>query len=376
VRIPGFRLENSVRGSAVASSLQIFFQGLKAHQFREEQMKRLQFAILMVIVSLAVSGNAQNKAPLKLVQTIPLPGLKEGDFDHFAVDIDGHRLFLTAEKNGAVEVFDTNANKLIHTITGLEEPHAILIRKDLKKVFVVDGGAAEIKVYDTNKFKLAGQIKLADDADSYTYDPATKYMYVVNGGRGAKASYSLISVVDTTSSKKLRDIKINSDHVEALALEKSGARMFINITGLDAVGVMDRTQSSLKATWPLPAGDKQNVAMALDEANHRLFVTTRTPPKLIVLDSDTGKVIANLPSAAIVDDMAYDAAQKRIYLAGDEFVDVFEQKSADHYTLLGRAPGAFRAKTALLVPELNRYYLAVPAHGGKDAEVRVFEVVP
>ena len=252
----------------------------------------------------------------------------------------------------------------------------MLLRKDTKKLFVVDGGAAEIKVYDTGSFKLAAQIKLADDADSITYDPATKYMYVVNGGRGAKASYSLISVVDTSTSKKLRDIKINSDQVEALALEKSGPRMFINITGQDAVGVMDRTQSSLKATWPLPAGDKHNVAMALDEANHRLFLTTRTPPKLIVLDSDTGKVIANLPSAAIVDDLAYDAKQHRLYLPGDQFVDVFEQKGADHYALLGRVPGSYRAKTALLVPDLNRYYLAVPAHGDKGAEVRVYEVLP
>jgi hypothetical protein len=57
-------------------------------------------------------------------------------------------------------------------------------------------------------------------------------------------------------------------------------------------------------------------------------------------------------------------------------VDVFEQKDADHYALLAKTPGAFRAKTAILVPELNRYYLAVPYHEKKDAEVRVYEVQP
>lgn len=339
-------------------------------------MKRRLFFILVAFLALAAGSQAQEKSPLKLVQTIPLPGLKDGDFDHFAVDLAGHRLFLTAEKNGSVQVFDTGTNKLIHTITGLDEPHAILFRKDTKKLFVVDGGASEVKVYDAGTYKLLGQVKLLEDADSIAFDPQTRYMYVVNGGRGAKTPYSFISVVDTNSSKKLKDIKINSDHIEAVVLEKSGPRMFMNITGQNAVGVMDRAGSALTATWPLPAGDKQNVAMAFDEAGHRLFVTTRTPPKLIVLDSDNGKVISTAPSVGLVDDMVYDAKQKRIYLAGDGFVDVFEQRDADHYALLGRVPGSFRAKTALLVPELNRYYLAVPRHENHDAAVRVYAVQP
>ncbi len=339
-------------------------------------MKRLQLVILMVFVTLAVSSIAQDKLPLKLVQTIPLPGLQEGDFDHFAADVEGHRLFLTAEKNGAVQVFDTTTNKLIHTITGLEEPHAILFRKDTKRIFVVDGGASEVKIYDTDSYRLLGQVKLSVDADSIAYDPATKYLYVVNGGREAKTPYSLISVVDTSASKKLRDIRINSNWVEAIVLEKSGPRLFCNITGQNAVAVLDRSTSAMLATWPLPTGDKQNVAMALDEADHRLFVVSRNPPKLIVLNSDTGKVVSSLPSVGLVDDMAYDARQKRIYLAGDQYVDVFGQKDADDYVLLARVPGSFRAKTAILVPELNRYYLAVPRHGKKDAEVRVYEVQP
>ena len=69
-----------------------------------------------LFLALPVVSHAQRGAPLRLVQTIPLPDLKEGDFDHFAVDLEGHRLFLTAEANGVVEVFDTLANKLIHTI--------------------------------------------------------------------------------------------------------------------------------------------------------------------------------------------------------------------------------------------------------------------
>jgi DNA-binding beta-propeller fold protein YncE len=330
----------------------------------------------MVLALFPAHVGAQTKEPLKLVATIPLPGLKDGDFDHFALDIDGHRLFLTDEENDKVDVLDIASNARIYTIEGAKAPHVILYRKDLKKLFVVEGDASAVKVYDSDTYKLLGVIKVSADADSAAFDSASNYLYVVNGGREAHTPYSLISVIDTNASKKLHDIKVDSNRVEAIVLEKFGPRLFCNITGKNAVGVLDRNKGAVLATWPLPTGDKVNVAMAFDEANHRLFVSTRTPGKLIVLNSDSGKVIAELPAVGMVDDAAYDAKYKRIYLAGDGYVDVFEQKDADHYSLLGRVQGAFRAKTAILVPELNRYYLAVPHHEGKDAEVRVYDIQP
>jgi DNA-binding beta-propeller fold protein YncE len=339
-------------------------------------MNPIRAFTLALLLSLGITVKAGDGSPLKLVTIIPLPGLKDGDFDHFAPDVDGHRLFLTGEENDKVQVLDTTTNQLIHTMDDVKAPHAILFRKELKKLFVVEGDASAVKIYDSESFKPLGEVKVAVDADSIAYDPATSYLYVVNGGREAHTPYSLISVIDTNNAKKLRDIKIASNHVEALVLEKSGPRLFMNITGKNAVGVMNRDKSTLTATWALPPGDKLNVAMAFDEANHRLFVVTRNPGKLVVLNSDNGKVIADIPAVGMVDDAAYDAQHKRVYVAGDQFIDVFEQKDADHYSLLGRIPGSFRAKTGILVPELNRYYLAVPHHEGKEAEVRVYEIQP
>ena len=339
-------------------------------------MKRKMFAVCTLTVLMPLLSFAQNKEPLKQVATIPLPGLKDGDFDHFTPDLDGHRLFLTDEENNKVDILDTNANKRIHTIEEAKAPHAILYRKDLKKLFVVEGDASEVKTYDSDTFKPLGAVKVSIDADSIVYDSATSYLYVVNGGREAKTPYSLISVIDTNSEKKLRDIKIPNNHVEAITLEKSGPRMFINITGKSAVGVMDRNKSELSATWPLPAGDKANVAMAFDEANHRLFVVTREPGKLIVLSSEDGKVIAELPAVGMVDDAVYDAQHKRIYLAGDGALNVFQQKDADHYEKIADVPTGFRAKTSILVPELNRLYIAVSGKGkvGAKLALQVYDI--
>src|SRR5207244_1837765 len=194
-------------------------------------MKRSRFAICALSIALAISckANAEDPAPLKLVATIPLPGLHDGDFDHFAPDVDGHRLFLTAEENNKFLVLDTGTNRLVHTLDNIEAPHSLLFRKDLKKLFIVAGDASAVQIYDSDSYKLRGEVKVSIDADSIAYDSASHYLYVVNGGREAHTPYSLLSVIDTDNPKKLRDVKIDTNHVEAIVLEKSGPRMFWNL---------------------------------------------------------------------------------------------------------------------------------------------------
>ena len=326
----------------------------------------------------AIIAWGQRKEPLSFVQSIPLPGLHDGDFDQFAVDLEGHRLFVAAEENSAVEVIDLRANKLIHTISDLKAPHSIFYRRDLNKLFVSDGGAPELKIYDGDSYNVVGNIKLEGNPDLIAYDPSTNYMYVTNSkpGDSDHPSYSYISVVDSTSSEKLADIKIDSAHVDAMELEKSGPRMFVNMSSRNAVGVIDRQKRTVVATWSIAQEGQQNLAMAFDEASHRLFTVTRKPAKLIVLDSDSGKIISSLPCVDMVDGAVFDASSRRIYVPGTEFVDVFHERDTSHFDLIAHVQGAFRAKTAILIPQLNQFYLAVPYHGGKSAEVRVFKVQP
>jgi DNA-binding beta-propeller fold protein YncE len=330
---------------------------------------------VIVCCTLFSAGQVQHAQPLKLVDTIVLPSVRDGDFDHFAVDLSGHRLFLAAEANGVVEIFDAQRNKLIGSIQGLKAPHAVVFREDVKKLYVVDGDEPAVKIFDAETYKTLGQVPLAVDADSMAYDPDTHFMYVVNGGREAHTPYSLISVIDTKAEKKISDIKVDETNwLEGMALETSGPRLFVSMTGISAIGVIDRQEGKLVEKWPLPLEAQRNVALKFDEAGHRLFTVTRKPAALVVLDSDNGKMIASLPCAAMVDDISYDPSSKRIYLAGDKSIDVFQQNDSDHYSRLGSVSGAFRAKTAVLVSQWNRYYLAVPGHAKSKAEVRVFEV--
>ena len=329
-----------------------------------------------IILAFVTGATAQEKAPLQLSQTTPLPELHDGDFDHLTPDLAGKRLFVTAEENSKVLVFDLQSNKLIHTIDDVKAPHSLLYRADLKKLFVVDGDLGEVKIYDTDSYKTAGSIKLREGADSSAYDPPTRYLYVVNGGKDAHLPNAYISVINTDAAKTEGEIKIDSDDVEAMAFERSGSRMFVNVRGNGTVEVFDRTNRTLLATWPLSPTAKKPTALAFDEAGHRLFIGTRDPAKLVVLDTNSGKVVTDCTAAAMVDDMAYDSQRKRIYFAGSEFLDVFQQADSDHYERIGHVPTSFRAKTGVFIPELKRYYLAVPHHEKQIAELRSYEVLP
>jgi DNA-binding beta-propeller fold protein YncE len=340
----------------------------------KDKMKRfLQRCIATIIVFCAATVSAQNTAPLRLLQTISLPALKDGDFDHFAVDLSGHRLFLTGEAAHTVLVIDIRTNKLIDTIPDIDEPHSLLYLPATKQLWVVAGGDGTVKIFDSVTYKLIETVKVTDGADSSAYDPAKHLFYIAAGGSDAKMAYSLIDIVDTNTRKKVGDIKVDSTNIEALALEKNGSRIFANIRDKSLVGVIDREKRTVIATWPI--GDLHgNTPIAYDDVKHRVFVVGRKPPSLLVLDSESGKIIASLPTAEMTDDMAFDPASKHIYVACDKFAVVYLQKDADHYEELGRVPTGFRAKTNILVPQLKRYFVAAPRHENEAAGLMVFEV--
>src|SRR5260370_5754754 len=127
----------------------------------EGEMKKSIAIFLTAFALLAVNTCAQVPGPLKLIQTIPLPGLKDGDFDHFQVDLPGKRLFLAAEDNSAIEVIDLSTNKVVHKITGPKAPHSMAYNPESKNIFVVhDGGPNQVKIYDGAPFRVVGTIPL------------------------------------------------------------------------------------------------------------------------------------------------------------------------------------------------------------------------
>ena len=126
------------------------------------------------------------------------------------------------------------------------------------------------------------------------------------------------------------------------------------------------------ATWPV-ATATANFLMALD-ANVRLFIGCRRPAKALVFDTNTGKEVASFDIVGDTDDLFYDTARKRLYVAGGEgSIDVIQDQSRNQFSRVAHMPTAAGARTASFALDQSRLYLAVPHRGAQKAEIRVFE---
>src|ERR1700722_3237844 len=330
----------------------------------------------LLFFALGIKLGAQEKLPMKLVATTTLPGFT-GDFDHFGLDLKGKRLFLAAEDHKTVEVFDLDGTRL-KSISGFGQPHAILYLPDVDKLIVTDGdGFGMVELVSGKDYKILSSIKLPPGVDGAVFNPINKYYYVESGGGETGGQNHKINIIDTKAFKLVGDITLPGNHSEAMAISRDGKKMYVNLTGPKEVGVVDLDTREIVARWPITGAETPN-SMALDEPNHRLFIATRTPPKMFVFNTDTGKIVTTVPISAFNDDMWFDVARKRIYLSGSETTTVLAQKDADHYEFVAEVKTGYRAKTSLYVPQLNRFYAAVSGKGKPDAQlaVDVFDVAP
>ncbi|PYM10948.1 MAG: hypothetical protein DME18_15350 [Verrucomicrobia bacterium] len=148
----------------------------------------------------------------------------------------------------------------------------------------------------------------------------------------------------------------------------------MNIPDAKQVTVVDREKRAVIATWPMEKF-QANFPMALDEPNHRLFIGCRKPARLVVLDTGTGKPVADLVISGDIDDLFYDAIRTQLYLScGEGFIDVIRQSGPDKYELRERIPTRQGARTGFFSADLNQFCLAVPPRGDQSAELRIFKV--
>ena len=289
--------------------------------------------ILAGVLAFAAALQAAETNVLRQVQNIPLPDV-EGRIDHFGVDIQGQRLFVSALGNNTLEVLDLREGKRLTSITGLKEPQGVFFVGKVNKLFVANGDDGTCRVFDGSSYKPLLTVHFSSDADNVRYDAGQNQIYV-GYGEGA------LGILDATTGQQLADIPLRG-HPESFRLEESGTRVFLNVPAANhTIAVLDRVKRSVIATWTAEA--QANFPMALDEPDHRLLVVTRKPARLIVLDTQSGKTVASPPAVGDADDAFYDAAHKRVYISGGEgFIDVLTSAIPTTISRLGNTHGERR----------------------------------
>src|SRR5829696_4733131 len=260
-------------------------------------MRKLYLLALLIAIAAVGCAFQKSETPhgsdtsaLRQVQSIQLPDVT-GRIDHMSIDSQGGRLFVAALGNNTVEVIDLKAGNRTEEIKNLQEPQGVVYIPEGNQLLVSNGEGDSLDIYDGTSLKLLNQVELGDDPDNIRYDATTGYAYVGYGTGNSSA----LGVVDVDRATKVADIKL-SGHPESFQLEGNGKRIFVNVPTSEQVAVVDREKGAVVDTWPIEIA-KENFPMALDESSHRLFIGTRSPAELLILDTDTGKQVTSLDSS-------------------------------------------------------------------------------
>ena len=264
---------------------------------------------------------------LSLRTRIPLPAVY-GRIDHYGWDGKRANLLVSALGNDTVEI--VNSWKRVHTIAGLEHPQASVHVPGTDRI-AVSSQSGKLHFYDAESYALVKTLDFGVNAntDNMRYDPLSKRLYV-GYGAGARAA---LAVVDPAAMERVQEFKVGS-HPESFQLETEGPRIFVNLPDQESIGIIDRNTGAV-TKWKIP-GYTNVHALALDEANHRLFAASLQPGRLTVADTQSGRVVATIPCILGVDDIWFDPVQKRIYAPGAGAIDVFQQVDPDRYAAVAR----------------------------------------
>ncbi|MGN6163536.1 MAG: YncE family protein [Flavisolibacter sp.] len=323
------------------------------------------FVAAALLLCLVAGCQAQPQTSyLQLVATIPLPHVS-GRIDHLSFDSNNNFVFVAALGNNTVEVVDLTNNTVVHSIQNLHEPQGVAFIAANNSVVVANGDNGNCDVFNTGDFKKTASVHVGSDADNVRYDAAGKKIYVGYGSGG-------MAVMGATTFTLINEIKL-AGHPESFQIDKGQNKMFVNVPGENQIEVIDLSKDEVIAQWKnLSAG--ANFPMALDEANHRLFVGCRHPSKLLVLNSETGRIISDVAIDGDTDDIFYNAAAKEIYVScGSGYVNVLRQIDADHYTAHGKTTTRPGARTSLFIAGLHWLLIAAPAHKGASAQLMIYK---
>lgn len=318
-----------------------------------------------LIPTLAAAAEATGiKVALELETKIPLGDVR-GRIDHLAVDLKLQRLFVAELGNDSIGVVDLAAHSLLKTITGLSEPQGVGFEPSTDTLYVANARDGSVRLYDANEYKATGRIELGSDADNIRIDAAAKRVVVGYGDGG-------LAVLDPSTRSKVQSVPLKA-HPESFQIEPNSGRIFVNLPDARAVAVVDSASGKQIANWPMDKGG--NFAMTIDRDRARVLVAYRSPAELAVF-STNGQPIVSAETCGDVDDLFIDAKRERVYVScGAGYVDVFEIDGSA-YRRIARVPTAAGARTSLLVPELDRLFVAVRSGPGGPAAIWVFKPMP
>lgn len=290
--------------------------------------------------------------PYQFLNEIPIGG-GDGGWDILTIDSNAARLYLSHATK--IVIVDLNKNAVAGEIADTPGVHAFVTVPELKRGFSSNGKENKSSVVDLTTLKTISKIDTGQNPDAIVYDPKHREVYVFNH------SGNSVTVIDAKEAKVVATVELGGSPEFAVVDEKSD-RIYCNIEDKSEVAVIDSTKHGVIAHWPLAPGEEPT-GIALDAAHHRLFAACHNK-MMVMLDTDNGKILANVPIGAGTDGCAFDDATQLAFAScGEGVVTIAQEDSPDKLSILQTLKTERGARTMAIDPATHRIYLPTAQFG-------------
>jgi hypothetical protein len=302
---------------------------------------------LIAVVSFTFCGSVAAQGTWAVEKTFHIGG--EGGWDYVTVDAKSHRLYVPRSTH--TMVIDADSGKTMADIPGQKHNHGVALVPEAGRGFISDGSGA-IVIFDLKTNAVLGTLTAQPDADGIIFDKASGLVLVVSGDNGVLMT--LKPDVDPKTGSIDAPIELGGKP-EFLASDGAG-KVYINLEDKNQVAVVDLKARKVLAHWPVAPGGSP-VGLSIDTEKRRLFIGCRSPQKLIVMSTDDGKVIADLPIGAGVDATRFDGQQAYASCRDGKLV-VAGESASGKFEVQQTVTTPVGARTMDIDPEAHKVYLA------------------
>lgn len=313
-------------------------------------MKKFVFILTVIFLSVHYIYGQGSTTGYKIVQKINLQG--DGFWDYLNADDATGMLYVSHGK--MVNVVDMKTGNSVATITDVNGVHGIAIAPEFSKGFISNGADSNVTVFSTKDFKVIEKIPVTGrNPDAIIYEPFTKSIITWNG-RSANAT-----VIDAGTDKVTHTIPL-AGKPEAAVSDGKG-KVFVNIEDKSEISMINVKTWQVEQTWSISPGEGPS-GLAFDNVNHRLF--SATDKLMVILDSETGKVITTVPTGGRVDGAGFDPGLKRAYSScGEGVLTVVQEENPNSFKVLENVPTQAGARTISVSEKTHRIYLPTAEFG-------------
>ncbi len=300
------------------------------------------------ILALPIYGTAGS---YKLLKEIPVGG--EGGWDYLTVDESARRLYVSHATK--VEVIDIDKEAVVGQIADTAGVHGIAVAPRLGLGFTSNGRENKASIFDLSTLKTTSKVDTGENPDAILYEEGQEEVYTFNG-RGRSAT-----VFEAKTGKVVATIPLSSKPEFSVADTQAG-RIYCNLEDKSAVAVIDAKAHKVLSTWPIAPGEEPS-GMAYDAQNKRLFLGCGNK-LMVMMDSETGKVVGSVPIGQGVDATKFDSGTMLAFCScGDGTVTIAHEDSPDKLTVVQTLKTEPRARTMALDTKTHKIYLASARFG-------------